>query len=120
MTVLRPGHVSDTTTQSRLLCLALLWNLQRFPTDKAYYIAKEVSTTERTYLKDLEVIASVCAAFPLVQNLLRCSYSNVHLPPPGWGCVNVRLPDFNRKDYRSCSWVTADNVRGVFILECSL
>ncbi|XP_032773228.1 FERM, ARHGEF and pleckstrin domain-containing protein 1 isoform X1 [Rattus rattus] len=31
---------------------------KRFPTDKAYYIAKEVSTTERTYLKDLEVIAS--------------------------------------------------------------
>lgn len=31
---------------------------KRFPTDKAYFIAKEVSTTERTYLKDLEVIAS--------------------------------------------------------------
>ncbi|XP_045444707.1 FERM, ARHGEF and pleckstrin domain-containing protein 1 isoform X4 [Pipistrellus kuhlii] len=31
---------------------------QRFPTDKAYFIAKEVSTTERTYLKDLEVITS--------------------------------------------------------------
>ncbi|XP_034353219.1 FERM, ARHGEF and pleckstrin domain-containing protein 1 isoform X2 [Arvicanthis niloticus] len=31
---------------------------KRFPTDKAYYIAKEISTTERTYLKDLEVIAS--------------------------------------------------------------
>lgn len=32
---------------------------KRFPTDKAYYIAKEVSTTECTYLKDLEVI-TVC------------------------------------------------------------
>ncbi|XP_078513638.1 FERM, ARHGEF and pleckstrin domain-containing protein 1 isoform X1 [Lissotriton helveticus] len=31
---------------------------QRFPTNKAYFIAKEVSTTERTYLKDLEVITS--------------------------------------------------------------
>ncbi|XP_036055447.1 FERM, ARHGEF and pleckstrin domain-containing protein 1 isoform X1 [Onychomys torridus] len=31
---------------------------KRFPTDKAYFMAKEVSTTERTYLKDLEVIAS--------------------------------------------------------------
>ncbi|XP_051016942.1 FERM, ARHGEF and pleckstrin domain-containing protein 1 [Acomys russatus] len=31
---------------------------KRSPTDKAYFIAKEVSTTERTYLKDLEVIAS--------------------------------------------------------------
>ncbi|XP_069858808.1 FERM, ARHGEF and pleckstrin domain-containing protein 1 [Dipodomys merriami] len=29
---------------------------KRFPTDKAYFIAKEVSTTERTYLKDLEVL----------------------------------------------------------------
>ncbi|KAG9335548.1 hypothetical protein JZ751_004451 [Albula glossodonta] len=28
----------------------------RFPTDKAYFIAKELLTTERTYLKDLEVI----------------------------------------------------------------
>ncbi|XP_004704331.1 FERM, ARHGEF and pleckstrin domain-containing protein 1 [Echinops telfairi] len=31
---------------------------KRFPTDKAYFIAKEVSTTEKTYLKDLEVITS--------------------------------------------------------------
>ncbi|XP_057389219.1 FERM, ARHGEF and pleckstrin domain-containing protein 1 isoform X2 [Balaenoptera acutorostrata] len=31
---------------------------KRFPTDKAYFIAKEVSTTERTFLKDLEVITS--------------------------------------------------------------
>ncbi|PNI56063.1 FARP1 isoform 4 [Pan troglodytes] len=31
---------------------------KRFPTDKAYFIAKEVSITERTYLKDLEVITS--------------------------------------------------------------
>ncbi|XP_051993179.1 FERM, ARHGEF and pleckstrin domain-containing protein 1-like isoform X3 [Xyrauchen texanus] len=32
---------------------------ERFPTDKAYFIAKELLTTERTYLKDLEVI-TVC------------------------------------------------------------
>uniref|UniRef100_A0A8C3TDG9 FERM, ARHGEF and pleckstrin domain-containing protein 1 n=1 Tax=Chelydra serpentina TaxID=8475 RepID=A0A8C3TDG9_CHESE len=38
--------------------LLIFCNLQRFPTDKAYFIAKEVSTTERTYLKDLEVITS--------------------------------------------------------------
>uniref|UniRef100_A0A8K9WU95 FERM, ARHGEF and pleckstrin domain-containing protein 1 n=1 Tax=Oncorhynchus mykiss TaxID=8022 RepID=A0A8K9WU95_ONCMY len=31
-------------------------NLPRFPTDKAYFIAKELLTTERTYLKDLEVV----------------------------------------------------------------
>uniref|UniRef100_A0AAY4B7V7 FERM, ARHGEF and pleckstrin domain-containing protein 1 n=1 Tax=Denticeps clupeoides TaxID=299321 RepID=A0AAY4B7V7_9TELE len=29
---------------------------KRFPTDKAYFIAKELLMTERTYLKDLEVI----------------------------------------------------------------
>ncbi|XP_030636646.1 FERM, ARHGEF and pleckstrin domain-containing protein 1 isoform X3 [Chanos chanos] len=29
---------------------------KRFPIDKAYFIAKELLTTERTYLKDLEVI----------------------------------------------------------------
>lgn len=32
---------------------------QRYPTDKAYFIAKEILTTERTYLKDLEVITVV-------------------------------------------------------------
>uniref|UniRef100_A0A672M7A0 FERM, ARHGEF and pleckstrin domain-containing protein 1 n=1 Tax=Sinocyclocheilus grahami TaxID=75366 RepID=A0A672M7A0_SINGR len=31
---------------------------KRFPADKAYFIAKELLTTERTYLKDLEVITS--------------------------------------------------------------
>ncbi|XP_029470817.1 FERM, ARHGEF and pleckstrin domain-containing protein 2 [Rhinatrema bivittatum] len=29
---------------------------KRYPTDKAYFIAKEILTTERTYVKDLEVI----------------------------------------------------------------
>uniref|UniRef100_A0A3P8ZE33 FERM, ARHGEF and pleckstrin domain-containing protein 1 n=1 Tax=Esox lucius TaxID=8010 RepID=A0A3P8ZE33_ESOLU len=31
---------------------------KKFPTDKAYFIAKELLTTERTFLKDLEVITS--------------------------------------------------------------
>lgn len=34
-------------------------HLQRFPTDRAYFIAKELLTTERTYLKDLEVVTVV-------------------------------------------------------------
>uniref|UniRef100_A0A8C2F6H2 FERM, RhoGEF and pleckstrin domain protein 2 n=1 Tax=Cyprinus carpio TaxID=7962 RepID=A0A8C2F6H2_CYPCA len=34
-----------------------------YPTDKAYFIAKEILTTERTYLKDLEVITVVSRAF---------------------------------------------------------
>lgn len=33
--------------------------VQKFPTDKAYFIAKELLTTERTYLKDLQVITEV-------------------------------------------------------------
>lgn len=33
--------------------------LQRFPTDRAYFIAKELLTTERTYVKDLEVVTVV-------------------------------------------------------------
>jgi len=35
---------------------SLLQILQRHPTEKAYYIAKELLMTERTYKKDLEVI----------------------------------------------------------------
>ena len=33
--------------------------MQRFPNDRAYFIAKELLTTERTYLKDLEVVSVV-------------------------------------------------------------
>ena len=29
--------------------------LQRYPTDRAYFIAKEILMTERTYKKDLEI-----------------------------------------------------------------
>ena len=35
---------------------------QRHPTDKAYFIAKEILMTERTYKKDLEVINLVSEA----------------------------------------------------------
>lgn len=34
-------------------------SFQSYPTDKAYFIAKEILATERTYLKDLEVITVV-------------------------------------------------------------
>ena len=34
-------------------------SLQRYPADKAYYIAKELLMTERTYKKDLEVLTVV-------------------------------------------------------------
>lgn len=45
-------------TQFLNSCPASL-SIQRYPTDKAYFIAKEILTTERTYLKDLEVITVV-------------------------------------------------------------
>lgn len=42
--------------------------LQRFPTDRAYFIAKELLTTERTYVKDLEVITVVRQAKSALQH----------------------------------------------------
>lgn len=36
---------------------------RKYPSDKAYFIAKEILTTERTYKKDLEVINMVSAIF---------------------------------------------------------
>lgn len=39
--------------------LCVVMRLQRFPTDRAYFIAKELLTTERTYVKDLEVMTVV-------------------------------------------------------------
>jgi hypothetical protein len=32
------------------------FDFQRYPTDRAYFIAKEILMTERTFKKDLEVI----------------------------------------------------------------
>ncbi|XP_060786053.1 FERM, ARHGEF and pleckstrin domain-containing protein 1-like isoform X3 [Neoarius graeffei] len=59
---------------------------KRFPTDKAYFIAKELLTTERTYLKDLELITlsfqSVLAkeegAPESLRNLLKSSFEPLH------------------------------------------
>ena len=42
------GNETDTETRKK-----------RYPTDRAYFIAKEILMTERTYKKDLEVINSV-------------------------------------------------------------
>ncbi|XP_022536018.1 FERM, ARHGEF and pleckstrin domain-containing protein 1 isoform X1 [Astyanax mexicanus] len=59
---------------------------KRFPTDKAYFIAKELLTTERTYLKDLELITlsfqnvldkEECAPESL-KSLLKSSFEPLH------------------------------------------
>lgn len=42
------------------LFLYACFDFQRYPTDRAYFIAKEILMTERTYKKDLEVISLVC------------------------------------------------------------
>lgn len=52
-----------TPHQTRVVVsVSPVWSLQRFPTDRAYFIAKELLTTERTYVKDLEVVTVVRAA----------------------------------------------------------
>uniref|UniRef100_A0A3Q3AGH6 FERM, ARHGEF and pleckstrin domain-containing protein 2 n=1 Tax=Kryptolebias marmoratus TaxID=37003 RepID=A0A3Q3AGH6_KRYMA len=55
---------------------------QRFPTDKAYFIAKEILTTERTYLKDLEVItvwfrSAVIKENAMPEGLMTLLFSNI-------------------------------------------
>lgn len=51
-------------------------SFQRYPTDKAYFIAKEILATERTYLKDLEVITVVSGldffSFPFFKQICDC------------------------------------------------
>ncbi|KAK2835981.1 hypothetical protein Q5P01_016465 [Channa striata] len=55
---------------------------KRYPTDKAYFIAKEILTTERTYLKDLEVItvwfrSAVIKDNAMPEGLMTLLFSNI-------------------------------------------
>ncbi|XP_041696613.2 FERM, ARHGEF and pleckstrin domain-containing protein 2 isoform X2 [Coregonus clupeaformis] len=55
---------------------------KRYPTDKAYFIAKEILTTERTYLKDLEVItvwfrSAVIKENAVPEGLMSLLFSNI-------------------------------------------
>ncbi|XP_055799910.1 FERM, ARHGEF and pleckstrin domain-containing protein 2 isoform X3 [Salvelinus fontinalis] len=55
---------------------------ERYPTDKAYFIAKEILTTERTYLKDLEVItvwfrSAVIKENAMPEGLMALLFSNI-------------------------------------------
>lgn len=58
-----------------------MFTIQRFPTDRAYFIAKELLTTERTYLKDLEVVTVVRWAY--ISMPLCCLVSPICLS--AWG-----------------------------------
>jgi len=65
-----------------ILSICNYFNFQKYPTDRAYFIAKEILMTERTYKKDLEVISLVsyvtcvkeqkCSVFPVPLNV-KCS-----------------------------------------------
>uniref|UniRef100_A0A8C3K809 FERM, ARHGEF and pleckstrin domain-containing protein 2 n=1 Tax=Calidris pygmaea TaxID=425635 RepID=A0A8C3K809_9CHAR len=55
---------------------------RRYPTDKAYFIAKEILATERTYLKDLEVItvwfrSAVIKENAMPEGLMTLLFSNI-------------------------------------------
>ncbi|GCB60138.1 hypothetical protein scyTo_0012686, partial [Scyliorhinus torazame] len=55
---------------------------KRYPADKAYFIAKEILTTERTYLKDLEVItvwfrSAVIKENAMPDGLMTLLFSNI-------------------------------------------
>uniref|UniRef100_A0A8C7E8K5 FERM, ARHGEF and pleckstrin domain-containing protein 2 n=1 Tax=Nothoprocta perdicaria TaxID=30464 RepID=A0A8C7E8K5_NOTPE len=55
---------------------------QRYPADKAYFIAKEILATERTYLKDLEVItvwfrSAVIKENAMPEGLMTLLFSNI-------------------------------------------
>ncbi|XP_059807172.1 FERM, ARHGEF and pleckstrin domain-containing protein 2 isoform X2 [Hypanus sabinus] len=55
---------------------------KRYPADKAFFIAKEILTTERTYLKDLEVItvwfrSAVIKENAMPQGLMTLLFSNI-------------------------------------------
>ncbi|NXX95829.1 FARP2 protein, partial [Centropus bengalensis] len=55
---------------------------KRYPTDKAYFIAKEILATERTYLKDLEVItvwfrSAVIKEHAMPEGLMTLLFSNI-------------------------------------------
>lgn len=52
-------HHTLTLSIFCVLIFFVLLIFQRFPTDRAYFIAKELLTTERTYVKDLEVVTVV-------------------------------------------------------------
>lgn len=60
-------HFHRNNFRKHVRCMNFLFNKQRWPTDKAYYIAKELLMTERTYKKDLDMINVVTCSI-----LTRC------------------------------------------------
>ncbi|KAA8579490.1 hypothetical protein FQN60_006583 [Etheostoma spectabile] len=84
---------------------------KKFPTDKAYFIAKELLTTERTYLKDLQVIT---------ENVISASYDPVYKFHQGFlKEVEQRLAQEGRSnahikgDYQRIGDVLLKNIQGL-------
>ena len=51
---------------------------QRYPTDRAYFIAKEILMTERTYKKDLEVLNLVSLTYFLNACIISTTLKVIH------------------------------------------
>uniref|UniRef100_A0AAQ5YJD3 FERM, ARHGEF and pleckstrin domain-containing protein 1 n=1 Tax=Amphiprion ocellaris TaxID=80972 RepID=A0AAQ5YJD3_AMPOC len=102
---------------------------KKFPTDKAYFIAKELLTTERTYLKDLQVITESFPsavgkdeAFPdSVKNMISASYDPVYIFHQGFlKETEQRLAQWSGRsnahikgDYQRIGDVLLKNIQGL-------
>ncbi|XP_029378894.1 FERM, ARHGEF and pleckstrin domain-containing protein 1-like isoform X2 [Echeneis naucrates] len=102
---------------------------KKFPTDKAYFIAKELLTTERTYLKDLQVITESFQSFvgkdevlpDSVKNLISANYDPVYKFHQGFlKEVEQRLAQWEGRsnahikgDYQRIGDILLKNIQGL-------
>nr|XP_020475302.1 FERM, RhoGEF and pleckstrin domain-containing protein 1-like isoform X2 [Monopterus albus] len=109
---------------------------KKFPTDKAYFIAKELLTTERTYLKDLQVITESFQGvvgkdevFPdPVRNMISANYDPVYKFHQGFlKDVEQRLAQWEGRsnahikgDYQRIGDVLLKNTQGLRLLTIHL
>ncbi|KAM3585079.1 uncharacterized protein V6R79_006737 [Siganus canaliculatus] len=109
---------------------------RKFPTDKAYFIAKELLTTERTYLKDLQVItesfqgvAGKDEVFPdSLKSLITANYDPVYKFHQGFlKEVEQRLAQWEGRsnahikgDYQRIGDILLKNIQGLRQLTINL
>ncbi|XP_016894044.1 FERM, ARHGEF and pleckstrin domain-containing protein 1-like isoform X3 [Cynoglossus semilaevis] len=102
---------------------------RKFPTDKAYFIAKELLTTERTYLKDIQVVTESFLSFAAkeetfpesVQNLFSTNYEPIQKFHQGFlKEVEQRLAQWEGRsnahikgDYQRIGDVLLKNIQGL-------
>ena len=73
----KQGLLASFGNQHHLFCILIL--CQRFAMDAAYYTAKELLMTERTYKKDLQVMAVVSCDFFFAISILAARRSKQNL-----------------------------------------